>query len=82
MKGLTETHLLWTDVEMGYKWVHRAAHLLTNDEKQNAPQVRQNYEIFLAEMEQAPTTSETLTIMLTTFRPRHCDFMHILAIRV
>ena len=67
-KGLTETHLLWTDVEMGYKWVHRAAHLLTNDENQKASQVRQNYEILLAEMEHAPTTSETLSIMLATFR--------------
>jgi len=38
-KGLTETHPLWADVETGYGWVHRAAHLLTNDEKQNAPLV-------------------------------------------
>lgn len=67
-KGLTETHPLWADVETGYGWVHRAAHLLTNDEKQNAPQVRQAYETFLAEMEQAPSASETLTTMLTTFR--------------
>lgn len=67
-KGLTETHLLWTDVEMGYQWVHRAAHLLTNDEKQTASQVRQNYEALLAEMQQAPTISEPLTAMLTTFR--------------
>jgi len=67
-KGLAETHSLWADVEMGYQWVHRAAHLLTNDEKQTATQVRQNYETLLAEMEQAPTTSETVTTMLTTFR--------------
>jgi hypothetical protein len=67
-KGLAETHALWADVEMGYKWVHRAARLLTNDEKQTASQVRQNYEILLTEMEQAPTTSETVTAMLTTFR--------------
>ncbi len=67
-KGLAETHALWADVEMGYRWVHRAAHLLSNDEKQMACQVRQNYEALLAEMEQAPETSETLTTMLTTFR--------------
>ena len=67
-KGLTETHLLWTDVEKGYQWVHRAAHLLTNEEKQDASQVRQTYEALLAEMEQTPTTSETLTTMLATFR--------------
>ncbi len=67
-KGLAETHALWTDVEMGYRWVHQAAHLLTNDEKQTASQVRQNYEILLAEIEQAPPLSEALTTMLTTFR--------------
>lgn len=67
-KGLAETHALWREVEVGYKWVHRAAHLLTNDEKQTASQVRQNYETLLAEMEQAPTISETVTTMLTAFR--------------
>ena len=67
VKGLAETHSLWEDVEMGYKWVHRAAHLLTNHEKQAAAQVRQNYETFLAEMEQTPPISETVTSMLTTF---------------
>lgn len=67
-KGLAATHSLWIDVEMGYQWVHRAAHLLTNDEKQTASQVRQNYEILLTEMVQVPTASETVTTMLTTFR--------------
>lgn len=67
-KGLAETHALWTDVEMGYRWMHRAAHLLTHEEKQNASQVCQNYEALLAEREQAPETSETLTTMLATFR--------------
>ena len=65
---MTETHLLWTDVEKGYQWVHRAAHLLSNEEKQDVSQVRQTYEALLAEMEQTPTTSETLTTMLATFR--------------
>jgi hypothetical protein len=67
-KGLTETHLLWTDVEKGYWWVHRAAHLLTNEERLDASQVRQTYEALLAEIDQAPETSETLIAMLTTFR--------------
>jgi hypothetical protein len=67
-KGLAETHSLWADVKMGYRWVHQAAHLLTNDEKLTAMQVCQNYETLLTEMEQAPTASEALTTMLTTFR--------------
>ena len=60
-KGLAETSALWTDVETGYQWVYRAAHLLTNDEKQAASQVRQHYETLLTEMEQTPKTSETVT---------------------
>jgi hypothetical protein len=67
-KGLTETRALWTNVETGYQWVYRAAHLLTNDEKQAASQVRQHYETLLTEMEQTPKTSETVTAMLATFR--------------
>jgi hypothetical protein len=67
-KGLTETASLWSDVQQGYAWVRRAAHILTNDEKQNAGQVRQTYERLLAEIEQAPSSSEALTMMLSMFR--------------
>ncbi len=67
-KELTETAALWPDVKQGYAWVHRAAHILANDEKQNAVQVCQTYEELLDEMEQAPSSSEALTTMLSTFR--------------
>jgi hypothetical protein len=67
-KGLTKTAPLWSDIQQGYAWVYRAAHLLTNVEKQKAAQVRQTYEALLAEMEQTPTSSEALTTMLSTFR--------------
>jgi hypothetical protein len=67
-KGLTETAALWADVEQGYAWVHRAAHLLCNVQYQTATEVRQAYEDLLAEMEQAPIPSEPLATMLSTFR--------------
>lgn len=67
-KGLAETAALWPDVEQGYAWVHRAAHLLSNDEQHTATQVRQTYEMLLAEMERTPTSSEPLAAMLSTFR--------------
>jgi hypothetical protein len=67
-KGLTETAALWSDVQLGYTWVHRAAHLLSNDNHQTAAEVRQVYEDLLAEMEQAPLSSEALATMLSTFR--------------
>jgi len=53
-KGLAKMAPLWSDIQQGYAWVYRAAHLLTNDEKQKAAQVRQTYEALLAEMEQTP----------------------------
>ena len=55
-------------MRQGYAWVHRAAHLLANDEKLSAAQVRHGYEQLLAEMEQAPLSSQTLATMLSTFR--------------
>jgi hypothetical protein len=67
-KGLTETAALWSDVKQGYAWVHRAAHLLSNDDKLEASEVCQTYETLLAEMEQTATPSETLATMLSTFR--------------
>jgi hypothetical protein len=57
-KGLTETAALWSDIQLGYAWVHRAAHLLSNGNKQTAAEVRQTYEDLLAEMEQAPLSPE------------------------
>ena len=31
-RGLTETASLWPEVRVAYRWVHRAAHLLSNEE--------------------------------------------------
>ena len=67
-KGLAETAPLWSDVEQGYAWVHRAAHFLSNNDKLSATEVRQTYETFLTEMEHTSTSSEPLTMMLSTFR--------------
>jgi hypothetical protein len=67
-KGLTETATLWVDVKHGYAWVHRAAHILSNDEQHPAAQVRQTYETLLTEMEHTPTPSGPLATMLSTFR--------------
>jgi len=67
-KGLIETAPLWPDVEQGYAWAHKAAHLLSNDDKQTAAEVRQAHEDLLAEMEHASTSSEPLATMLSTFR--------------
>ena len=67
-KGLAQTASFWSDVQQGYAWVHRAAHILSNEEKLSAAQVRQSYEDLLTEMEQAPISSETLATTCSTFR--------------
>jgi hypothetical protein len=67
-KGLDSTAALWTDVEQGYAWVYRAAHVLSNDDKLEVSEIRQTYETLLAEMEHTPTASELLSTMLSTFR--------------
>jgi hypothetical protein len=67
-KGLDSTAALWSDVEQGYAWVHRAVHILSNDQQHPAAQVRQTYEALLAEMEHTPTSSGLLSTMLSTFR--------------
>jgi hypothetical protein len=67
-RGLNDTSQLWSEVRVGNEWVHRAARILTNEDKQCAAQIRQTYEKFLEEMAQTPTSSETLTTMIATFR--------------
>ncbi|GHO58008.1 hypothetical protein KSB_64830 [Ktedonobacter robiniae] len=67
-KGLAATRSLWSDVQTGYHWVYRAAHILSNDETLKGAQVRQRYEELLTEMAEVSASSKALTTMLTTFR--------------
>ncbi len=67
ISGHLPTAALWSDVEQGYAWVHRAVHILSNDEQHSSAQVRQTYETLLEEMEYTPTSSEPLITMLSTF---------------
>jgi len=53
---------------VGYEWVHHAAHILTNAEKQKAEQVRQTFETLLEEIARTFISSDVLTRMITTFR--------------
>ena len=39
-RGLTETASLWPDVRVAYRWVHRAAHFLTNEEQHPAVAIK------------------------------------------
>ena len=50
--GLEKTAQLWPAIEQGYRWVHRAARVLENGEKQDVLLVRREYRALLGEMKQ------------------------------
>src|SRR5438093_1262216 len=49
-RGLKETASLWPDIRIAYTWVHRAAHLLSNEEGLNVWELRRAYRELLAQM--------------------------------
>jgi hypothetical protein len=49
-KGIAATEQLWPEVQAGYALVHRAAHVLTNDDHLSSKEVQQQYERLLEEM--------------------------------
>lgn len=49
-RGLEATAAPWPAIALAYAWVHRAAHLLTNDANKDASVVRAAYAALLAEM--------------------------------
>jgi hypothetical protein len=49
-KGVAATEPLWSDVQAGYGWVHRAAHILANADHLSSEEVQRQYEELLAKM--------------------------------
>src|SRR5215210_5700377 len=49
-RGLEGTAALWPDVERAYGWVHRAAHILSNPDGEDAAKVRRRFDGLLAAM--------------------------------
>jgi hypothetical protein len=50
VRGLSATAVLWPAIETAFEWVHRAAHLLSNDGNKDGAVVRATYAALLAEM--------------------------------
>jgi len=46
-RGLRDTAALWPDVRVGYRWVHQAAHILSNQDQQEALTVQQQLPLSL-----------------------------------
>ena len=49
-KGLAATDSMWPAIRIAYGWVHRAAHLLANDDEAPGSEVRRRMDDLLAEM--------------------------------
>ncbi len=59
-RGLSATASVWPDIRRAYGWIHRAAHLLTNEVGQSGDQVRAAYADILAEMAAGQASAGTL----------------------
>jgi hypothetical protein len=66
-RGLTETAALWPDVRVAYRWVHRAAHVLTNEEQHSAATVKRHLGGLLGAMTRHRAAAGTLTSTLAHF---------------
>jgi hypothetical protein len=59
-KGLAATDAMWPAIRTAYGWVHRAAHLLANDDEAPGSEVRRRMDDLLAEMRDDQATVGTL----------------------
>lgn len=50
MRALSQTASLWAPIYLTYSWVHRAAHILANEEDLRVEQLRREYRYLLTEM--------------------------------
>src|SRR5215203_3318201 len=68
IRALLQTSPLWEPIRLVYSWVHRAAHVLSNEEDLRVEQLRRDYRHLLAEMsrrkEQAGDLSGAVSLFL------------------
>lgn len=50
LRALAQTASLWPPVRLAYSWVHRAAHILADEEDLRVEELRRNYRRLLSEM--------------------------------
>ena len=68
LRTLAQTAPLWPPIRLSYSWVHRAAHILSNEESLRVEQSRRDYRHLLAEMsrrkEQTGALSGAVSLLL------------------
>ena len=67
-RGLTDTAALWPDVRVGYRWVHQAAHSLSNQDQHEALTVQRRLGGLLGALTRHQAAAGTLAPALEHFR--------------
>ena len=67
-RGLVDTADLWPDVRVGYHWVHRTAHILSNQDQREALTVQRRLGGLLGAMTRYQAAAGTLAPALVHFR--------------
>ena len=67
-RGLMDTADLWPDVRVGYRWVHQAAHILSNQDQREALTVQRRLGGLLGAMTRHQAAAGTLAPALEHFR--------------
>jgi hypothetical protein len=66
-RGLTETASLWPEVRVAYRWVHRAAHVLTNEDQHPGVAVKRRLRGLLGAMMRHRAAAGALAPALANF---------------
>jgi hypothetical protein len=66
-RGLQATLLLWPPIVLAFGWVHRAAHILNNEEGDTATEVQGRYQVLLDEMRSQRTLHGALAPAIDRF---------------
>jgi len=67
-RGLAATAALWPEVQVGYRWVYQAAHILGNEEQREVTAVKHRLGGLLGAMTRHQATAGTLEPALEHFR--------------
>ncbi len=67
-RGLVDTADVWPDVRVGFRWVHQAAHILSNQDQREALTVQRRLGGLLGAMTRHQAAAGTLASALGHFR--------------
>ena len=67
VRALAQTAPLWPPIRLAYSWVHRAAHVLSNEEGLRVEELRRDYRHQLAEKSRCKEREGALSGAVTVF---------------